>query len=86
MTASAGVAMYPFDGADTESLIKNADIAMYSAKEKAKNQYVQCTNGMEEEVKKKVRLSNHLYEAQQRKELLLYYQPQVNTYTGEIVA
>ena len=86
VTASAGVAMYPFDGADTESLIKNADIAMYSAKEKGKNQYVQCTNGMEEEVKKKVRLSNHLYEAQQRKELLLYYQPQVNTYTGEIVA
>ncbi|MGC4019139.1 MAG: EAL domain-containing protein [Muricomes sp.] len=85
VTASAGVAMYPVDGETTESLIKNADIAMYMAKEKGKNQYVQCTSNMREEVKKNVKLSNDLYGAQERNELILYYQPQINIYTGKIV-
>jgi diguanylate cyclase (GGDEF)-like protein len=85
ITASAGVAVYPCDGDDAESLIKNADIAMYSAKSKGKNQYVLCTTDMKAEVKKNIYLSNQLYRVQQRDELAVYYQPQIKLSTGEIV-
>ncbi len=85
ITGSAGVAVYPFDGEDAETLIKNADIAMYIAKEQGKNQYILCTNDMKEEVKKNIRLSNQLHRVQERNELAVYYQPQVRLSTGEIV-
>jgi GGDEF domain-containing protein len=43
ISASAGVALYPQDGADVETLIKSADIAMYDAKAQGKNQYLLCS-------------------------------------------
>jgi len=85
VTASVGVAVYPFDGEDTETLIKNADMAMYMAKKEGKNQYVMCTTNMKEEVKKNIHLSNQLYRVQERNELLLYYQPQVRLSDGKMV-
>ncbi|HHX11173.1 MAG TPA: diguanylate cyclase, partial [Firmicutes bacterium] len=53
MTASAGVAVYPVDGEDAETLLKNADIAMYEAKAGGKNQILYCSPAMKEETIKK---------------------------------
>ncbi|ATW24733.1 GGDEF domain-containing protein [Candidatus Formimonas warabiya] len=50
ISASAGVALYPQDGTDAETLIKNADIAMYNAKTHGKNQYLLCAQDMEDQV------------------------------------
>ena len=70
VTASAGIAICPTDGTKADILIKNADIAMYSAKDKGKNQYVLCDNYMKEEIKKLTELSNSLYRALENNELL----------------
>jgi diguanylate cyclase (GGDEF)-like protein len=85
LTTSIGIAQYPTDGEDAETLIKNADIAMYKAKEKGKNQFVFCTPLMKMNVQQNMRLSNHLYRAIEKGELELYYQPQVNSGTSEII-
>ena len=85
VTGSAGVAMYPVDGTDTDTLIKSADIAMYHAKDKGKNQYVLCSPHMREEIQMKMRLTNSLYRALERHELVVHYQPQVELSTGKIV-
>lgn len=85
ITVSAGVAIYPTDGEDSETLIKNADIAMYEAKAGGKNQIVYCSPAMKDETIKKMKLTNSLYRALNRKELFLYYQPQVKVETQEII-
>jgi EAL domain-containing protein (putative c-di-GMP-specific phosphodiesterase class I) len=77
--------MYPTDGENGEILIKNADIAMYKAKETGKNKYVLCTPLMKEAINETLKISNKLYRALEKNELELYYQPQVSTYTYEIV-
>ncbi|MGI6451620.1 MAG: putative bifunctional diguanylate cyclase/phosphodiesterase [Desulfitobacteriia bacterium] len=85
ITTSIGVALYPQDGETPEILIKNADMAMYQAKEKGKNQYLLCSQAMKAELKETVELTNALYRALEREEMVLYYQPQVSNRTGEIV-
>ncbi|GAB1432763.1 hypothetical protein MASR2M29_13880 [Spirochaetota bacterium] len=85
VTGSAGVAVYPVDGEDPETLIKNADIAMYKAKGRGKNKYVLCTENMKEEIKRNMILSNHLFRAIEKNELIVYYQPQISFKTGKIV-
>jgi len=84
ITASAGVSVFPADGEDAQTLIKHADIAMYTAKEKGKNQYAFCSANMKERVEYRVNLANSLYRALERGELRVYYQPQVNLSTGRI--
>ncbi|HZK19055.1 MAG TPA: GGDEF domain-containing phosphodiesterase [Clostridia bacterium] len=84
-SASVGVSIYPFDGKDAETLIKNADIAMYKAKSKGKNQYVMCTSIMKEEARKNLVLTNNLYRALEKNELSLHYQPQLRLRTSEII-
>ncbi|WNS41503.1 EAL domain-containing protein [Paenibacillus sp. MMS20-IR301] len=85
ITASAGIAVYPEDGDRTDELIRNADLAMYAAKEKGKNQYAVCSPAMKEEMLTTTQLTNSLYRAVERNELELYYQPQVSVLTKEIV-
>lgn len=85
ITASAGVTLFPIDGEDPENLIKNADIAMYKAKEKGKNQYVLCSSEMKEDVNKKMKITSLLYHALERHELVLYYQPQICLHTKKII-
>lgn len=85
ITASAGISVFPADGKDTESLIKNADIAMYTAKEKGKNQYAFCSTNMKETVKYRMNLSNNLYRALDNNELQVYYQPQIDLQTEKIM-
>ena len=77
--------MYPVDGADADKLIKNADIAMYSAKETGKNQYVMCSHQMKETVNMNVTLTTSLHRALGRSEFVLYYQPQVCLQTRKII-
>ena len=84
LTASAGIAVFPADGDDVESLIKHADLAMYSAKDLGKNQYAFCSSGMKETVKYRTNLANHLYRALERREFKVYYQPQVDMRTQSI--
>jgi diguanylate cyclase (GGDEF)-like protein len=84
-SASIGIAVYPFDGRDADTLIRNADIAMYQAKTRGKGQYCLCTEDMKEEVVLKHELSNKLYRAIDNNELSLHYQPMVSARTGEIL-
>ncbi|NMA68907.1 MAG: EAL domain-containing protein [Desulfitobacterium sp.] len=83
--ASMGIAVYPQDGEDGETLIKNAELAMYMAKDKGKNQYTVCSPEIKEDLLRKVTLTNNLFRALERNELLLHYQPQVDIATGEII-
>jgi len=85
ITSSIGIAMYPIDGEDGDTLIKNADIAMYRAKEKGKNKYEICTPKMKTSLIEIMKLTNYLYRAIEKNELELYYQPQVDINTGDIV-
>ena len=85
VTTSIGVSIYPTDGESTDSLIKNADIAMATAKKKGRNQWYMCNPAMKDDVVETMRLNNQLFRALERNELLLYYQPQVNSQTGRII-
>ena len=84
ITTSIGGSIYPVDGEDVDSLIKNSDIAMYRAKEQGKNQFMLCSPGIKNSVIEELNLTNHLYRALERNEFQLYYQPQINLVTGEI--
>jgi len=85
LSCSIGVAVYPNDGADPESLLKHADIAMYRAKEMGNNNYQFYTAAMNERALERLRIEGDLRNALERKELLLYYQPQVDLRTGRMV-
>ncbi len=85
ISTSIGVAVCPPDGEDSETLIKNADIAMYRAKEKGKNQYVICSETIKNKVLETMKISNHLFRALEREEFEVYYQPQINCSTNLIV-
>ncbi|WP_050740901.1 EAL domain-containing protein [Acetobacterium bakii] len=77
ITASGGIAVFPEDGENVNSLIKNADLALYVAKKKGKGQVAFCSAEMKDEVLEKLILTNSLYQALERNELHLEYQPQV---------
>jgi diguanylate cyclase (GGDEF)-like protein/PAS domain S-box-containing protein len=85
ITTSIGGAVYPIDGQNVDTLIKNADIAMYRAKEKGKNKFELCTPIIKDSMVEEMKLTNSLYRALERNELELYYQPQVNIISGEII-
>lgn len=84
-TCSVGVALYPADGRDPETLIKHADIAMYRAKETGRNNFQFFTTQMNERALERLRIEGDLRNAIEREEFVLYYQPQLNLRTGQIV-
>jgi EAL domain-containing protein (putative c-di-GMP-specific phosphodiesterase class I) len=84
ITTSIGISTYPNDGGDKSTLIKNADISLYSAKEMGKNQYVLYTRVLKEYVEEEMYLTNELYDAHERNELEIYYQPQVDSHSEKI--
>lgn len=86
ITASVGISMFPIDGVDNDTLIKNADIAMYKAKSSGRNQVVFVSTEMKQEIEQSLMLTNNLYHALERSELDIVYQPQVEIETGEIIA
>ncbi len=85
VTASIGISLYPIDGENKDVLIKNADLAMYKAKARGRNQYEICTALMKISMAKNIELYNSLHLALERNELLLYYQPQVSYQSGKII-
>ncbi|MGL4375824.1 MAG: diguanylate cyclase domain-containing protein, partial [Microcoleaceae cyanobacterium] len=83
--ASLGIAIAPYDGEDAETLLKNADAAMYLAKQQGRNNYQLYTPSIGSQALERMILENHLYKALEKQEFLLYYQPQINLITGELV-
>lgn len=76
ITASAGVAVYPDDGEDFETLLKNADTALYYAKGQGRNNHQAFTSSMNQKVSERLLLESSLRDALKRQEFELYYQPQ----------
>jgi diguanylate cyclase (GGDEF)-like protein/PAS domain S-box-containing protein len=86
VTSSIGLATYPQDGTDGETLLMNADTAMYQAKEKGRDNSQHYTAEMNLDAQERRILQEGLRQAVERKEFALLYQPQFDMRTGEIVA
>jgi diguanylate cyclase (GGDEF)-like protein/PAS domain S-box-containing protein len=84
VTVSIGVSTFPFDGQDAETLIKNADTAMYHAKENGRNNYQFFEQGMNDRAVGRQVLEGSLRHALERQEFVLHFQPKVNLETGAI--
>jgi diguanylate cyclase (GGDEF)-like protein/PAS domain S-box-containing protein len=84
VTTSIGIAVFPNDGDTAELLLKNADSAMYRAKELGRNSYQLCTPAMNSRAAERLSVENALRRAIAREELLLHYQPLVRLDTREI--
>ena len=84
-TLSIGIAVFPNDGEDVETLLKNADAALHRAKEQGRNIFHFYTPSINERATKKLTLENQLRRALVRNEFTVYYQPQVDARTGRFV-
>jgi len=84
MTTSIGITLYPEDGADRPHLMRNADISMYRAKEKGRNNFQFWTPEMEDSSHRRLSMETELRKAVERCELELHYQPKLDFATGEI--
>ena len=84
LNCSIGISIFPEHGADAETLIKNADAAMYCAKEAGRNTFRFFTDEMNAQVTERLLLEHSLGLALDRKELFLVYQPQMDVTSGEI--
>jgi diguanylate cyclase (GGDEF)-like protein/PAS domain S-box-containing protein len=84
-SASIGIALYPNDGADPESLLRNSDSAMYRAKEAGRNTYQLCTDEMKTRAMERLSLESRLRVAIRDEQLLLEYQPQISLVTGKTI-
>jgi diguanylate cyclase (GGDEF)-like protein/PAS domain S-box-containing protein len=84
VNCSLGISIFPEHGADSETLIKNADAAMYSAKENGRNNFRFFTEEMNARVVERLTLENGLRLALEREQLSLVYQPQTDIATGRI--
>ena len=85
ITASMGVATFPEDGEDSEALLRNADAAMYRAKEVGRNNFQLCTPELTSRAVERLTLQNGLREALDREEFVVHYQPIVSLVTGRVV-
>jgi diguanylate cyclase (GGDEF)-like protein len=83
-TASIGIAMYPSDGADMQTLTKNADMAMYLAKEDGKNGFRFFTKEIKAQSIERLTLESALRRALERDQFSLHYQPKVDMASGQI--
>jgi diguanylate cyclase (GGDEF)-like protein len=84
VTASIGIAVAPTDGQDVDSLIRNADAAMYEAKKQGRGVYQFYKLAMNDVVNKELQLESDLRKALDRGELLVHYQPKVELATGQV--
>jgi diguanylate cyclase (GGDEF)-like protein/PAS domain S-box-containing protein len=84
VTASIGISVYPADGQDAETMIKNADTAMYQAKGKGRNNYQFFKSDMNVRAVERQVIEANLRLALERQEFVLHYQPKVNIDTGTI--
>jgi diguanylate cyclase (GGDEF)-like protein len=84
VTASIGISTYPEDSEDISTLLKNADIAMYRAKEQGKNNYQFYSAQMNVHSIERLALESNLRRALERNEFLLYYQPKIDISSGRV--
>jgi diguanylate cyclase (GGDEF)-like protein len=85
VTASMGIALYPSDGKDIDTLLINADVAMYQAKNRGKNNYQYFSEPMNNFAVKRFTIENKLRKALELNEFMLFYQPQIDISTGRVI-
>ena len=85
VTSSIGIAIYPDDGEDAETLLKNADVALYQAKYEGRNNFQHYNLELNFQAKERLDLDHRLHYALERNQLQLHYQPIVDVKTGKIV-
>jgi diguanylate cyclase (GGDEF)-like protein len=85
VTCSAGISLFPQDGADVDTLLKNADAAMYRAKEHGRNNFQFYTSEMNRLVTERLSLETSLRRALERDEFILHYQPKLDLKSGVVV-
>ncbi|MDO9106706.1 MAG: EAL domain-containing protein [Methylovulum sp.] len=85
ITPSIGISLYPDNGDSYEILSKNADTALYQAKKNGRNQYQFFTPTMQQQTQKRMEIESGLRHAIARNELMVYFQPQINAHTGQII-
>ena len=85
ISASVGVAIYPEDGADFESLLKKADMAMYQAKDAGRNAYRFFNQEMNEEAVEQITMHAGLWRALEAEQFVLYFQPQFDIPSGRLI-
>jgi diguanylate cyclase (GGDEF)-like protein/PAS domain S-box-containing protein len=85
ISCSIGLSFYPRDGEDVDTLLKNADAAMYRAKERGRNNFQFYTPAMNQKVTERLSLESKLRQALEADEFVLHYQPKVEIATGRIV-
>lgn len=85
VTPSIGISSYPADGQDAETLIKNADLALYRVKEEGRNNFQFFTNDMNEEMSRRSKIAIGLRKGLERGEFTINYQPQIDINSGDII-
>src|ERR1700685_1060985 len=85
VTTSIGLSVYPDDGLDAETLIKNADTAMYQAKENGRQNYQFFKPAMNVRAVERQSIEESLRRALERQEFVVHYQPKINLKTGDII-
>ena len=85
VTVSTGIAICPDDGKDSDTLLKNADSAMYYAKNQGRNNFQYYMQSMNARALESLTLENDLRKALEKDELLLYYQPQIDIVSGKVI-
>ncbi|GAC16374.1 EAL domain-containing protein [Aliiglaciecola lipolytica] len=85
VSSSVGIAIYPGDASTPEELLRNADLAMYHAKEQGRSQFQYFTEHMNEKAQERLLMENRLKKAHQSKVFINYYQPIVNITSGQVV-
>ena len=85
MTASMGLSLFPFNGDTPETLVKNADIAMFRAKAHGRDAIQVFSEEMSAGMEKKIRMEKGLWEAVERNQFVIHYQPEIDLQTGMII-
>jgi diguanylate cyclase (GGDEF)-like protein/PAS domain S-box-containing protein len=86
VTISVGIAIFPVDGESIDALLKNADSAMYHAKEQGRNNFQFYSNNLNAAANDRLNLEGELRHAVEREEFVVFYQPQIDLRGGEIVS
>jgi diguanylate cyclase (GGDEF)-like protein len=84
ISTSIGISIYPYDGDTSDTLIKNADLAMYDAKNEGKNIYKNFSTSLNDSAKRRLNMDTKLRKAVENGDFILHYQPQINLETNKI--